>query len=92
MVTMVTQFWAKCPVVSAVRVPVRMGPKVDVTLLLLVTRTTVTNKLSATATRVTQVNYVCCLVIYVHISSSSPSVLVFCSSSSPESDDTNVVS
>lgn len=55
MVTMVTQFWAKLPVVSAVPAPVQMGPTVDATLLLLATRTTVTDKLSATVTRVTQV-------------------------------------
>lgn len=61
MVTMVTQFWAERPVVSAVRVPVQTGPTVDATLLLLVTKTTVTDKLSATVTRVTQVNLRRCL-------------------------------
>lgn len=55
MVTMVTQFWAKHPVVSVARAPVQTAPTVDATLLHLVTRTTVTDKSSATVTRATQV-------------------------------------
>lgn len=57
MVTMVIQFWAKHPVVNVVHAPVRTGPTVDVILLRLVTRTTVTDKLFATVTRATQVNF-----------------------------------
>lgn len=51
MVTMVTQCWAWHPVVSVAHVPVQKGPTADATLLLLVTRTTVTDKSSATVTR-----------------------------------------
>lgn len=83
MVTMVTQFWAKRPVVSVAHAPVQMGPTVDATLLLLVTRTTVTDKLSATVTRVTQVNLtMLVLSLCLYISSPVlplPSVLAYCS-------------
>lgn len=64
--------------VSVGRALVQMGPTVDATLLLLVTRTTVTDKLSATVTRVTQVSLRSCfyslLCLHVSCCSSSPAV------------------
>lgn len=67
MVTMVTPFWAKHPVLSVARALVLKAPTADATLLRLVTRTTVTDKLSATVTRATRVRlkYLCiCVHVY----------------------------
>lgn len=72
MVTMVTQFWENHPAVSAVRVHAPMDLTVGVTLLHLVTRTTVTDKSSATVTRVTQVSLTLKLPLYFHQYSPSP--------------------
>jgi len=54
-VTMVTRSWAKRPVLSVARVRVQTGPTADATSLRLVTRTTVTDRSSATVTRATRV-------------------------------------
>lgn len=78
MVTMATQFWV---VVSVVHAPVQTVPTVDATLLLLVTRTTVTDRLSATVTRVTQVKLT---------SSFVPPVPVLAFYSSPSESDAGV--
>lgn len=48
-------FWEEHPGLSVAPAPAQRDPTVDVTLQHLVTKTTVTYRLSATVTRVTQV-------------------------------------